>query len=388
MPSVRLPRRRVAVLVATLPAFVFLPGCGGGEPMQDDDMPERAGPVEIQAGRPFTAVQGERRLTNVRQLTFAGENAEAYFAPDGTRLVYQRTSPEGGCDQIHAIDLATGATWRVSTGEGRTTCAYYFPGGERILFSSTHHHDAMCPVPPDMSRGYVWAVYPTYDIFSAAEDGSDLRQLTDTDGYDAEATVSPVGDRIVFTSLRDGDLDLYSMNLDGSDVRRLTDRVGYDGGAFFSPDGSRIVWRAHYPESDEELADYLALLAQGLIRPGVLEIWVADADGSNARQITDNGAANFGPYWHPSGDRIIFSSNMHDPSGRDFDLYLIGIDGSGLERVTWTEDFDGFPVFSPDGRYLVWGSNRNPAHDGNTNVFIAEWVEQPAAGPESAPESP
>jgi Tol biopolymer transport system component len=169
------------------------------------------------------------------------------------------------------------------------------------------------------------------------------------------------------------------MNLDGSDVRRLTDREGYDGGAFFSPDGSRIVWRAHYPEAGEALADYGTLLEEGLIRPSVLDIWVADADGSNARRVTDNGAANFGPYWHPSGDRIIFASNMDDPSGRDFDLYMIGVDGTGLERITYAADFDGFPMFSPDGRYLVWGSNRNPSHEGNTNVFVAEWVEQPDA---------
>jgi Tol biopolymer transport system component len=294
--------------------------------------------------------------------------------------VFQRTPAAGGCDQIYTLDLATGDTALVSTGEGRTTCSYYYPAGDRILYASTHHHDASCPPPPDFSRGYVWAVYPTYDVFVANADGSGLTQLTDTDGYDAEATVSPVGDRIVFTSMRDGDLDLYSMALDGSDVRRLTDRVGYDGGAFFSPDGSRIVWRAHYPEPGEALDDYRALLADGLIRPSTLEIWVANADGSDARQVTDNGAANFGPYWHPSGDRIIFASNMDDPTGRDFDLYLIGVDGAGLERVTFTADFDGFPMFSPDGRHLVWGSNRNPSHDGNTNVFIAEWVDDAEAG--------
>lgn len=349
--------------------------CGGEAPSADPE-PETAAAFTVTAGTPFDDHPDEPRLRNVRQLTFEGENAEAYFSFDGTELVFQRTPAEGGCDQIYTIDLATGETRLVSTGEGRTTCSYYYPAGDRILYSSTHLADAMCPAPPDMSQGYVWAVYPTYDIFVANADGSDPRPLTATGGYDAEATISPTGDRIVFTSTRDGDLDLYSMNLDGSDVRRLTDRVGYDGGAFYSPDGSKIVWRAHYPETPEEIADYQRLLGQNLIRPGELDIWIMDADGSNQRRVTENGAANFGPFWHPDGERIVFSSNLDDPTGRNFDLYLIHEDGTGLERVTFTDDFDGFPMFSPDGRYLVWGSNRNPSHDGNTNVFIAEWVEE------------
>jgi len=339
----------------------------------------------IGAGSPYPDVPEETHLRNVRQLTFEGENAEAYFSFDGTRLVFQRSNAGRGgpaCDQIFTLDLRSGARELVSTGRGRTTCSYFYPDGDWILYSSTHHHSESCPAPPDYSRGYVWPINPDYDVFLTARggdagggDGAALVQLTDAPGYDAEATLSPVGDRIVFTSIRDGDLDLYSMALDGSDVRRLTEREGYDGGAFFSPDGSRIVWRAHYPETEEELADYRALRDAGLVRPTTLEIMVADADGSNARQITDNGAANFGPYWHPSGEYVVFSSNLHDPEGRDFDLYRIGVDGTGLERVTHAPDFDGFPVFSPDGRYLVWGSNRAAAHEGNTNVFIAEWVE-------------
>jgi Tol biopolymer transport system component len=360
--------------------FVFvlplgLAACGAGE-----EGPESAGemlsaPLVIEAGQPYEDHPDEPHLRNVRQLTFEGENAEAYFSFDGERLIYQRTPETGGCDQIYTYDLATGAQELVSTGEGRTTCSYYYPGDERILFASTHAESAQCPAPPDMSQGYVWAIYPSYDIYAADADGSNLVRLTDTEGYDAEATISPAGDRIIFTSTRDGDLDLYTMALDGSDVRRITDRVGYDGGAFFSPDGSKIVWRAHYPEEGPAMDDYQRLLAQGLIRPSSLEIYVADADGSNVIQVTDNGAANFGPFFHPSGDRIIFSSNMDDPTGRDFDLYMIGVDGTGLERITHTADFDGFPQFSPDGRYLVWGSNRNMSHSGNTNVFIAEWVD-------------
>ena len=316
----------------------------------------------------------EERFGEIRQLTFQGENAEAYWAADGSRLIFQSTpTPGEGCDQIFVLDPETGATDLVSTGDGRTTCAYFYPRGDQILYSSTHHFDRACPVPPDYSRGYVWAVYPSFDIFAADADGSNQRQLTHAFGYDAEATFSPTGHRIIFTSIRNGDLDLYSMLPDGSDVRRVTDRLGYDGGAFYSPDGTKIVWRAHYPETEQEREDYLSLLADGLIRPSVLDIYVADADGSNPRQLTDNGAANFAPYWHPSGEQIIFSSNMDDPRGRDFELYLVNVDGTGLERVTWSEGFDGFPVFHPDGTKLVFGSNRNMAHEGNTNLFLVEW---------------
>lgn len=329
------------------------------------------------AGQPIDAQPQEVRLRNIRQLTFGGENAEAYFSYDGTRLIYQARKPGMECDQIYVLDLATGESEQVSTGEGRTTCAYFYPSGDEILYSSTHHHDASCPVTPDFSMGYVWPIYDTYDVFVAGADGSNLRQLTTEDGYDAEATFSPVGDRIVFTSVRDGDLDLYSMAPDGSDVRRLTDRIGYDGGAFFSPDGSKIIWRAHYPEAGPERDDYVRLLQEGLIRPGELEIYVMDADGSNQRQVTSVGGANFAPYWHPSGEKILWSSNHHDPAGRDFELYMADLDGSNVERVTHSEGFDGFPVFSPDGRYLVFGSNRNNGGTSDTNVFIAEWVEEP-----------
>jgi Tol biopolymer transport system component len=355
-----------------------------GEPSAEADAPADAAgaALVIGAGQPFADVPAETHLRNVRQLTFDGENAEAYFSFDGAHLTYQRTAPStdgSTCDQIHTIDLATGATRLISTGQGRTTCSYYFPAGDRILYASTHHHDPACPARPDFSRGYVWPIYETYDLFVVNVDGSGLTQLTDTPGYDAEATISPRGDRMVFTSLRSGDLDLWTMNLDGSDARQITTGIGYDGGAFFSPDGSKIVWRAHYPQAPEEVADYQALLADGLIRPTTLEIYVANADGSEVRQVTSNGKANFGPYWHPSGEKILFASNMDDPAGRDFDIYMINVDGTGLERITHTPDFDGFPMFNPDGRYLVWGSNRNMSHDANTNVFIAEWVEGPSS---------
>lgn len=356
--------RSLVFLFLLVPA---LAACGPSDDVAEDG-----------EGRPdesSLAMPGEVHFANLRQLTFGGENAEAYWAFDGSMLVYQARKPGMECDQIFLLDPETLESTQVSTGEGRTTCSYFYPDGQRILYSSTHHHDASCPPNPDMTMGYVWPIYDTYDVFSANLDGSDLTRLTTEDGYDAEATISPVGDRIVFTSLRDGDLDLYSMNLDGSDVRRLTDRIGYDGGAFYSPDGSQIVWRAHYPDEGAEADDYLRLLGEGLIRPGNLEIWVMDADGSNKRQVTNLGGANFAPYWHPSGDRLLFSSNHEDPEGREFDIYMIGLDGTGLTRITSSPEFDGFPVFSPDGRYLVFGSNRNGQGANETNLFLAEWVE-------------
>ena len=322
-------------------------------------------------------MEGEVHLSNVRQLTSGGENAEAYWAFDGSQLIYQARKPGAECDQIYVLDPESGDTRMVSTGEGRTTCSYFYPSGNEILYSSTHHHNAACPPNPDFSMGYVWPVYETYDVFASNLDGAGLRQLTTEEGYDAEATFSPAGDRIVFTSARDGDLELYSMAPDGSDVIRLTDRPGYDGGAFYSPDGSKIIWRAHYPGEGPELEDYRRLLSQGLLRPGELEIYIMDADGSNQRQLTQLGGANFAPYWHPSGEKIVFSSNHHDPDGRDFEIYMINLDGSGLTRITYSEGFDGFPVFSPDGQHLVFGSNRNNGGTSDTNVFIGEWIERP-----------
>ncbi len=321
----------------------------------------------------------EPRLANLRMLTHGGENAEAYFSADGRRLILQSTRPgESACDQIYTMNIDGSGPRRVSSGEGRTTCAYFFPSGDRILYSSTHRQSLECPPPPDYSRGYVWALYE-FDIYTARPDGSDRRALVESPGYDAEATISPDGKSIVFTSVRDGDLDIYVMNADGSNVRRLTNQPGYDGGAFFSADGSKIVYRAYHPTDSAELADYRALLASARVRPIRLDIWVMDADGRNQRKVTNHPGASFAPFFHPSGDRIIFSSNLHDPDGRNFDLYMIGLDGSGLERITRHAEFDGFPMFSPDGRKLVFASNRGAAKQGDTNVFIADWVEDGGA---------
>ena len=323
---------------------------------------------------------GEARLADLRQLTFGGENAEAYWSPDGRELVMQSTRPPHRCDQIFRLPVdEPGEVRLVSTGTGRTTCAYYtFPAGERILFASTHHAAESCPVPPDMSQGYVWALYPEYELYSALPDGSDLRRLTENGFYDAEATVCQQDGSIVFTSTRDGDLELYRMDADGGNLLRLTQEPGYDGGAFFSPDCSQIVWRASRPQG-EALAEYQQLLAEHKVRPSRMEIWVANADGTEARQVTYLGAASFAPYFHPSGKRLLFSSNLGDPDGREFDIWAVNVDGSGLERITTAPGFDGFPIFSPDGSRLAFSSNRNQGRPGETNVFVARWVEEAKA---------
>jgi len=316
----------------------------------------------------------EVHLQNVQQLTFGGENAEAYFSFDGTQLVFQSTPRHQSCDQIFVMNVDGSAKRLLSTGKGRTTCSFFYPDGQHFLYASTHEGSVECPPPVDMSQGYVWALYPDYDIYKADMAGNIVQKLTDIPGYDAEAVLSPRGDQIVFTSTRSGDLELWSMDLEGSNLKQLTNTPGYDGGAFFSPDGSKIVWRASRFDNDPQgLADYQRLLKEDMIRPSKLEIFVMDADGSNQQQVTHLGKASFGPYFHPSGQKIIFSSNIDDQ--REFDLYMINIDGSGLERITYTSQFDGFPMFSLDGKKLVWGSNRNNEHPRETNIFIADWVD-------------
>jgi TolB protein len=317
----------------------------------------------------------EKHLRNIRQLTFGGENAEAYFSADGKKLIFQSTRDGRGCDQIYTMNIDGSDVNMVSTGKGRTTCSYFHRDSTRIIYSSTHLANPDCPPKPDFSRGYVWAVYPGFDIFSAARNGSALNQITSTPGYDAEAVISPNGKKIVFTSMRDGDLDIYTMDVDGKNVKRLTTEIGYDGGPFWSYDNQWIVFRAHHPKTEKDTADYRSLLKENLIRPTTLEIYVMKSDGSGKRQVTSNGKANFGPYFFPDGKRIIFASNVSDPRGRDFDLYAVNVDGSGVERLTFNPTFDGFPMFSPDGKKLVFASNRNAKSQGETNVFIADWVD-------------
>ncbi|HWN45352.1 MAG TPA: M28 family peptidase, partial [Thermoanaerobaculia bacterium] len=318
----------------------------------------------------------EVHLSELVQLTRGGENAEAYWSPDGKELVFQSSRAPFACDQIFRMSGdGRGEPVLVSTGKGRTTCAYFTSDGRRILYSSTHHAGDACPPPPDRSQGYVWPVDADFEIWSALPDGSDLRRLTENGAYDAESTVCPVDGSVIFTSTRDGDLELYRMGAEGKAVTRLTHTPGYDGGAFFSNDCKKIVWRASRPAAGSELEDYRRLLAQGLVRPSKLEIWVADADGSNARQVTSLGVASFAPSFFPSGDRILFSTNYGDPKGREFEIWAVNVDGSGLERITWSAGFDGFPLFSPDGTRLAFSSNRNQGAPGETNVFVAKWVE-------------
>jgi Tol biopolymer transport system component len=334
--------------------------------------------------------QVERHLTNIRQLTFGRQNAEAYFSFDGTKLIFQSTnnwmegtfaaghSSEGtplDCYQNYVMDLETGSIRLVSTGVGATTCGYFFPGDRRVLYSSTHLTGPNCPPKPKREGRYRWAL-DDYDIFSVKIDGQQMQRLTATPGYDAEATIAPDGKTIVFTSVRDGDLDIYAMNLDGTHVRRLTDEIGYDGGAFFSPDSRRIVYRASHPKDPTDIEHYQALLRQHLVEPNQLEIFIMNADGTGKRQVTANGASNFAPFFHPDGRQIIFSSDQHDHGQKmpSFHLYLIGDDGQGLERVTYKGNFNSFPMFSPDGKKLVWVSDRNASTRGEFNVFLADWV--------------
>jgi TolB protein len=324
----------------------------------------------------------EPHLKNIRQLTFGGDNAEAYFSPDGKKLAFQSNYAGWGhqCDQIHALTIssAVDSSYRpplVSTGKGRTTCSYYMPDNSHVLYGSTHEAGLECPpLPaPRSDRKYLWQVLPTYDIFVADEKGTIVKKLTNTPGYDAEGTVSPKGDKIVFTSDRSGDLELWTMNIDGSDQRQVTNTLGYDGGAFFSPDGKKLVFRASRPKTDSAAREYKDLLAQGLVAPTEMEIFTCNVDGSDMKQITMLGKANWAPYYHPKGKKILFSSNHASKRGYDFHIYMVNEDGTGLEQITSESMFNAFPMFSPDGTKLVWSSNRNNNGTRDTNVFIADW---------------
>jgi len=318
---------------------------------------------------------GEPHLTNIRQLTFGGDNAEAYWSWDQERIIYQMTGRKDvAADQIFIMDLDGNGEHMVSTGKGRTTCAFFLPGDEEIVYASTHHMgDEPPPVPAATPGKYTWPLFD-YDIYRANADGSNLRLLTRSPVYDAEPTIGPDG-TIVFTSARDGDLEIYTMDSDGGNVKRLTTTRGYDGGPFFSPDGSKIVYRANHPETEEDYRAYKDLLDAGRIQPTKMEVWVMDPDGGNQHQVTDLPGANWAPYFHPDSERIIFASNHADPSGRNFDLYLINVDGTGLTQITNTPEFDAFPMFSWDGKHILWCSNRFADKPRDTNIFLADWVE-------------
>mgnify|MGYP000947955617 CR=1 FL=1 len=357
--------------LATLSCLALALSACGGEPEAPAKTPTPPATVS-------SAAPGETRLADVRQLTFGGENAEAYWSFDGKELIMQSRTGDADCDRIYRMPIAGGATAKipVSSGKGATTCSYFLPGNQKVIYASTHLGGEACPPKPDHSMGYVWALYDTYDIFKADADGKNVVRLTDAKGYDAEGTVCSKDGSIVFTSTRDGDVDLYRMDADGKNVKRLTNTPGYDGGAFFNADCTKIVWRASRPRPGKELDDFKLLLSQNLVRPSKLELYVANADGSDATQLTYLDAASFAPFWHPSQKRILFSSNYGDPKGREFDIFAIDVNGTNLERVTHAAGFDGFPMFSPDGTTLAFSSNRATAqgkHD--TNVFLARWVD-------------
>ena len=371
------------VLIGPVVALLLWPQIGAAA-----DRAKSPAPGKAAAPAPASA---ERHFKNIKQLTFGRQNAEAYFSFSGNKLIFQSTNnwmkdtyaatlkPDDiplGCYQMYVMDLDSESVRLVSTGSGATTCGYFFPGDRRILYSSTHLHGPNCPPKPKREGAYRWAL-DDYDLFAARIDGQEMQRLTNTPGYDAEATVSPDGKTIIWTSVRDGDLDIYAMDLDGSHHRRLTDDVGYDGGAFFSPDSKRIVYRASHPTDPAEIAHYKELLGQRLVEPGQLELFIMNADGSGKRQVTSNGASNFSPFFHPDGKRIVFSSNIETrgEGGRpSFHLYLVGDDGDGLERLTFEGEFNSFPMFSPDGKRVVWVSDRNAKQPGEFNVFLAEWV--------------
>lgn len=379
-----LPRR------AALPSALFVlgaltPGCKTAVSDDPTDGGHADPPAVADGGAdagasatPSPAVQREplpqeTHFASLQQITFGGENAEAYLSFDESALVFQTKRDGAKCDQIFTMQLDGSDVSRLSSGKGRTTCAYFLPGDDKVVFASTHAADPGCLPEPDRSHGYVWKLYDEFDIYVIDAGGGEAVPLISGPGYDAEATVSPKGDKMVFTSTRDGDPEIYVANLDGSGVTRLTNAKGYDGGPFFSPDGTKIVYRANHPEGDEELAKYEAIRKEGLVRPTRLEIFVMDADGGNQTQITRNGKANFAPYFHPDGEHIIFSSNLADERGRDFDLFMVGIDGQNRERITFNPTFDGFPMFTRDGTKLVFASNRHNENEGDTNVFVATW---------------
>lgn len=348
-----------------LAALIIL-GATGDDPAKSQDNPQ------------------ETHLKNVRQVTFGGNNAEAYWSPDGTMLTFQSDFAKWGnsCDQIYVMEIskAKDSTYmpgRLSNGEGRTTCSYFMPDNKHVLFASTHIGGKSCPVTENLRQGgkYLWPIYDTYDIFVSDLKGNITKQLTNSPGYDAEAVVSPKGDKILFTSTRGGDLDLWIMNIDGSNPVQLTNELGYDGGGFFSADGKKIVFRASRPKTEQEIADYKDLLSKNLVAPSNMEIYTINVDGTEMKQITSLGKANWAPYFTPSGNKIIFSSNHAAEKGFNFQLYTVNHDGTGLEQITFESVFNSFPMFSPDGKKIAFSSNRHNGGTHDTNVFVADWIE-------------
>ncbi len=380
--SLPVDRRLLAPLLLLAAA-----GCGGTKgtcpldcPVKDAGATTAAataapGPYDQGPAREIAPHPLERHFKKLVQLTFGGQNAEAYFSFEGDKLIFQSTRGDLKADQIFSMNLDGSGLRRLSNGEGKTTCGYFFPGGKRIVYASTFAASPLPPTPPDPKLGYVWKFQEGFDIWSADADGSHLQRLTSTPGYDAECTISNDGQWIVFTSMRDGDLELYKMRRDGSEVTRLTHELGYDGGAFFTADDKQIVYRGYTPQTPEDETQYRTMMKDNLWRPGPLDLRIMNADGSNKRTLLHNGASNWAPFALADGKRLVFSSNVHDPNPKsyNFDLYMINLDGTGLERITFDDAFDGFPMFSPDMKKLVWAANRRQSVPHETNLFLADW---------------
>jgi TolB protein len=328
---------------------------------------------------------GEKHFNNIRQLTFGGDNAEAYWSYDGKSIVFQKTNPKEGlfCDQIFMAKVPFTNDEKftpkmIGTGKGRSTCSYFLPDGKHIIYASTHLGADSCPPTPDRAKygnKYIWPLYNSYDIFMADMSGKIVKQITKAKGYDAEATLSPDGKKMIYCSDKSGDLELYVMDLKSGKEIRVTHELGYDGGAWFSPDGTKIVWRASRPKTPEAIKEYKELLAEGMVAPTNMEVYVANADGSNAKQITALGQANWAPNFTPDGKHIIFCSNHEYKRGFPFNMYLIDLEGKGLEKISRDKGFDAFPMFSPDGKKIIFASNRNNGGTRDTNLFVADWVE-------------
>jgi TolB protein len=322
---------------------------------------------------PLLPGQATVHLNNLKQLTHGGENAEAYWAPDGKRLIFQSSRDDHECDQIYVMNADGSGMHMVSTGKGVTTCGYFLSDNKHILFASTHEAAASCPARPDRSKGYFWAVHPGYDIYLAEDTGKIVKKLTDTPGYDAEATINFKNKQIIYTSMAGGDLDIWTMKEDGSAKKQLTKTEGYDGGPVLSRDGSKMAWRAFHPDTPEKTATYRDLLKQNLTAPMKMELWVANSDGSSAKQITNYGCASFAPTFTPDGKKLLFSSNKNHCDSNDFELFLINLDGTGLEQVSRYGGFTAFPEFAPDGKKIVFISSYQGSTPYEFNVFTAEW---------------
>lgn len=382
-------KTRYISFILSILTIVFFSSCENMSNNKDTEVHEHEG-HDHEHGHATETVENithypqEKHLKNIKQLTFGGDNAEAYFSFNNSMIVFQAKNPawNAPCDQIYVFpfdddNMEGSIPQLISEGLGRTTCAYFMPGNKTVLYASTRSGSDDCPPNPERREDgkYVWPIYADFDIYVADLKGNITDTLISGPGYDAEATISPLGDKIVFTSIRTGDLELYTCDIDGNNVKQITSELGYDGGAFFSPDGTKLVFRSSRPKTDEEITEYKALLAEGLVKPTNMEIYVCNVDGSELTRITNLGKANWAPFFHPSGDKIIFSSNHAGTRGFSFNLFMINVDGTGLERITYDNTFDAFPMFSYDGKKLIFSSNRNNGGTRNTNLFIAEWVE-------------